>query len=353
MKKPIVFIILLLIVIGAYFTFSTEKKSKNDQKSKKTDIISDFNLKTIVNSFHQYEQIVSGEICEIVPVEIKFNIDGKLINGDILLQEGEHFNKNQLLYRLDNKELFLSLADKKDELSATLQSILPQLGTSFSNETEKWTGFKNEILPVKILPELPPLISPELRVFLIDKGFMQAYVKVKMLEKEMEKYYFLAPFDGIFLRPTVLEGESVSADSTVAYIAKDEEKTVEIKIKKNLVAQYKHAKNVELFASNNKKIGSGKFCRYSRGQSKNSCSIFYTITTSAKTVVTPKDPIKIKTKLTTVEVCAEIPSKLIKNGSVEVLVNNKNIAKSVKVIATNGYNSYVIGLENGDQLILN
>jgi hypothetical protein len=348
-KKPFVIFIILFVSIGLFYVFSPKNKQESSKKDEKTAEIKSFNLKTIENSIQKYELLNNFEFCENTPFDIKFGVSGKLIIGDVQLEEGVEFKKNQLLYRIDNRDIFSILSEKKTNLSELLKTMIPQLEISFANEKEKWILFQNEILPVKVLPELPPLISPEERVFLVDKGFMQAYIKVKMLEKEMGKYYYLAPFDGVFLNSSVREGEVVTIDSTIAKISDKENLIIKTQINKTLLSQYKNQKNIQLINKKNKVIGNAKLLNFSKLNS--GYTFFYKIY-QAKADIEEMKSIKIKSILSTPKVCSSIPNSLIKNGSVNVLVNNVKISKSVTIIATNNTNVYVTGLSDGDQLIL-
>lgn len=354
MKKQTVF----FIIIGLFVCFFCIFYLKNDKNSIKMDEKHNQKpsllTKIVKNDIQEYQLTVNGEICDYPSSEISFTIDGVLVIGDSVLKPGMEFKKNQLLYRINNEQAFLQLTAKKIELAKLFASIVSQLEAKFPEHNGKWQTFLEGIKPTKLLPEYPSLFTPDERIFLIQKEFIQAYVKTKMLEKEMEKYFFLAPFDGIFLESIVLEGEAITAGTVVARIAEKTNLMAKITVPKRELKNYLQIKHVHFTNKQEKIIGNGRMIKYLKHNGKNhSIDILYSVQTNPKYNLTPGQSIKIVTQHLTTEKCMIVPITTINENQAEILVDNTPIKKPIKILAKNKKSIYIAGLNDGDLLILN
>lgn len=353
-KKKQVFFIFSGLFVCFLCVFYLQKDQSIQKKSKKQDTKLSFSTKIVKNSIQEFEQILTGEICDFPQSEISFNIDGILATGDTLLVPGIEFKKNQLLYRIDNNQAFTQIVSKKNELIKLFSFILPQLEAKFPNHNGKWQSFLDEIKPTKLLPDYPSLFTPEERVFLVDKEFIQAYVKTKMLEKEMEKYFFLAPFDGIFVESFIQPGESVTAGASIGKIQEKTNPTAKITIPKKDLKNYIQLKHVRLVDKHDKIIGNGRFIKSTKHKNNNRLvDIYYAIHSNLISKFQPLQSVKIVTYHLTKEKCFVVPNSIIVENQVTILQDSKPIKKPVKIIAQNKKAIYVVGLNDGDQLIVN
>lgn len=351
--KKQVFFIFSGIIVCFLCVFYLKKDQIIQKKPKNQDIELSFSTLTVKNDILEFEQILTGEICDFPKHEISFDVDGVLVLGDTLLSPGMEFKKNQLLYRIDNNQSFAQLVSKKNELIKLFLFVLPQLEAKFPNHNGKWQSFLDAIKPAKLLPDYPPLFTPEERVFLVEKGFIQAYVKTKMLEKEMEKYFFLAPFDGIFIESVIQPGESVTPGVSIAQIEEKTDLTAKIIIPKKELKNYIQLKHVHFVNRNGKVIGNGRFIKSNRHKEKShSVEVYYSVQSNSRTKLIPQQPIKIVTYHLTKEKCIMVPKLSIAEGNVTILINNVPTKKPVRTIAQNKKSLYIVGLKDGDQLIL-
>lgn len=352
-RKKQVFFIFSGIIVCFLCVFYLKKDQNTHKKIKKQDIKLSFSIKTVKNDIQEFEQILSGEICDFPQHEISFDVDGVLMLGDTLLVPGMEFKKNQLLYRIDNNQSFAQLVSKKNELIKLFSFILPQLEAKFPNHNGKWQSFLDGIKPTKLLPDYPLLFTPEERVFLVEKEFIQAYVKTKMLEKEMEKYFFLAPFDGIFIESIIQPGESVTSGASIAKIEEKTDLTAKIIVPKKELKNYIQLKHVHFVNRNSKITGNGRFIKSTKHKEKSHfVEIYYSVQSNSKTTLIPRQSIKIVTYHLTKEKCIMVPNLSIVENHATILIDNVPAKKPVKIIAQNKKSIYIVGLKDGDQLIL-
>ena len=269
MKKKQLIILIIILTISLISTFLYLKKTETDLEVKKKEILKDkYETLSIHNSFINYELTANGIIYELPVQNIKFETSGDLMQGEKLFIAGDEFQKNQLLFRINNTEAFNVLAEKKNNLALLLKNITTELETEIPLAKTKWVDFLNEIKPIKRLPELPNNFPPNERILLIKKGFIQEYVKTSMLEKEMEKYFYLAPFDGKYVRTIIEIGQKIEPGNTIAQIAEKSELLAKVTINKNDLKLYKNKKHVHFVTNKGRKIGNGEFLSLSKKKRK-------------------------------------------------------------------------------------
>ncbi len=353
MKKKQLIIVATLLIVSSIGVFLYFKKTEIDLEIKKKAIIKAKYATLIVNnSFINYELTARGIIYELPKQNVKFEVAGNLIAGEKELMSGDEFVKNQLLFRINNSDAFSVLAEKKMELASLLKAIIPELENQFPLTTEKWFIFLDELKPVKRLPDFPNEFPPSERIFLIAKGFIQAYVKTNMLEKEMEKYFYLAPFDGKYIQTNIQVGQTVDSGVSIATISEKSELLAKVTIEKNDLSIYKNKKHVHFVTKNGAKVGNGEFLSFSKKKRKNDqIEIIYKIQGNSK-FREAGTKLKITTKHTTTDKSISIPFDAVQDNMVKVLINDKVVSKTVTIIGKNATHYFIAGLLDGEQVIL-
>ena len=168
----------------------------------------------------------------------------------------------------------------------------------------------------------------------------------------MEKYFYLAPFDGKYVRTIIEIGQKIEPGNTIAQIAEKSELLAKVTINKNDLKLYKNKKHVHFVTNKGRKIGNGEFLSLSKKKRKsNLIDIIYTIQDNSKAVAAGTK-LKITTKHTTTDKSVAIPFNAVNGNIVKVLVNEQIISKTVTIIGQNFTHYFIVGLTDGDQLIL-
>ena len=352
-RKQIIVTSSAVLVLFSCFFYYLCYPTRKTEKQKVQNKFKEYTTITVKNTFIAYEISAVGKICKQENLDIRFAVSGELLDGEPKLEEGSEFKKNQLLFRINNIDAFSILANKKVELAQLFKSLIPQIDLKFRNEQQKWLDFLEEIKPVKRLPDLPSLFPPEERIFLIENQFMQAYVKTKMLETEMEKYFYIAPFDGKCIQLKVSSGEKVDSETTIATVFEHKELLSKVTISKENKAIFKDHTYVSVLNNTNKKITQGKFlkCSKKKGQ-KDKMEVFYSLPETSKSKASANSKIKIKLKEKTRDKCIEVPFSAIKGNIVRVLVNELPVSKTITIIAKTENHYLISGLADGENLIL-
>lgn len=351
--KQIIVTASLLLVLFSCFLYSLWYPAHKTEEEKVKNKFNGYTTIKVKNSFIAYEISAIGKICKQENLDIRFAVSGELLDGEPKLEEGSEFKKNQLLFRINNIDAFSILANKKVELAQLFKSLIPQIDLKFGNEQQKWLDFLEEIKPVKRLPEFPSLFPPEERIFLVENQFMQAYVKTKMLETEMEKYFYLAPFDGECIQLHVSSGEKVNPETIIATAFEHKELLSKVTITKENQGIFKYHKYVSILNNTNKKIAQGKLLRCSKkkGQ-KDKMEVFYSVPETSKSKTQANSKIKITLKGKTRDKCIAVPFSAIHDNIVRVLINEVPVSKTITIIGKTENNYLISGLADGEKLIL-
>lgn len=286
------------------------------------------------------DQTVEGKLIPAITKQVKFEVDGTLEKGDIPFKVGQTFKFNQLLIKVNMKEIFGKVSDLKISMEQTLDELMPKLESSFPGEVNKWKEFTKELHPVRRLPAFPLLNSKEEGDLLRSTTFLKEYVKAAKLEEEVEKYFYLAPFDGKIERITKRPGSNMTAGETIAVISKKGLNTVMFDA--SMDVELKKMGTLEYVDADGNSIGTGKYLR------TNASSVVYSFSPKGAQIGTEKVFIKISNGVK----CFRIPKGSVKENKVRILSGETVNERQINVLKVSGDSLYVSGLKAGEVLIL-
>lgn len=154
-------------------------------------------------------------------MKVLFPISGELVYGQVEMKAGVKFKKNELLFRINNRERFELLCGSKNKLAALLPDFLKELSNIDSLRVDNWKSFSELLKPNKILPSLPINVSSKEVELLKKFGISELAIKISKDELEMEKFFYLAPFDGEIIRCFSKNNERINKNQIVAEIREE------------------------------------------------------------------------------------------------------------------------------------
>ncbi len=200
MKSKFIFSIAgVIILAGAVFlTFSLMKNKPQAQKKQKQESSLYVKAQKVVNEPVESSISHQGRISSYETVTLSAEVNGRIMQGNIVFKEGERFNKGDLLIRIYDDDIKASLTASKSNFLQKLSAILPDLKIDFPREYNKWTIFFNSIKVHASLPPFPDIQSDKEQVYLSSKGILSEYYSISSQEINLNKYKIYAPFDGSF-----------------------------------------------------------------------------------------------------------------------------------------------------------
>lgn len=337
--KTRIILLLILIAIIALVIVNLLPDNPVAPPSQKTE---DRNYQTLLLEEVELngEQTVEGKLVPALTKRVRFEVGGILEKGDVPLVVGRDFKFNQLLVKVNMYEIFGQLSELKGSLEQTLDGLIPAMNVRFPGEVNKWKDFLKDLDPGKRLPAFPLLVSKEEGDLLRTTTFLKEYVKASKLEDEVEKYFYLAPFDGTVVSVSKRAGSNVKPGETVAVIAK--KGAFNVQIDAALYSDLKRNGRIDFLDNQGKVVGSGKFSLLQGAKA------LYSISLKGDRPEDGKVYLKIRNGVN----CFRIPASSVKDSKVRILSGETVSEREITILQEAGDSVFVNGLKEGEILIV-
>lgn len=355
MKKNQIVLLAVFLLITALIFLRVSAKRKTPVKDLKEGKTTMFvPVSTVKNSMRDLQLIAYGQISPNTELDISFEVQGKLEAGDLRLKPGASFKMNQLLYKVNEEEAFYTLSARKSQLSNLVIAALPDIELDFPSERAKWLQFMEQLTPEKRLPELPGFRSQKERMFITSRNILSEYYSIRSLESRMEKYYYLAPFSGTVLEVFAEPGAVVNPGVRIARIARTGEMEVKVPISLKNLPSFRKEGEASFLNAEGKIIGRGKILRVSEviNQRTQSVDVYYSIRSIEGESVYNGQFVNVAIDQSARQESFAVPRTAVKDNSVHLLLNEKLINREITVIGSKPDTLFVVGLNNGEQIVL-
>ncbi len=349
----IMFSLLFVLTGGIYLQLMNNKKEKiKDNKEEKTTQF--IPIRKVKNETRIVSLVSYGQLTSNLELTVSFEVQGKLERGDILMKPGTNFKKGQLLYRVNNSEAFYTLSARKSSLSNLVLNAMPDIELDFPQEVEKWNNFLQDIDPSKFLPELPKSQSSKEQMFVTSRSIFVEYYNLKSLESRMDKYIWIAPFDGTVVSIFAEPGSIANPGGQIAKIIKTSGFEVKVPIAIRDIDAYEKLGTAEFFNPTGMKVAEGKIVRVSNviNQETQSTDVFYSIRAVNGHKLYSGMFVNVSIDCKEEKVSMTIPRAVVRNGKVYILKNNELKIQDVLIVGSKPDSLYVSGLRNGQEVVL-
>lgn len=337
-----VFIVLTvsLLILLFILTKNTKKLPIENHKIIEHSLNRSKSVRIITNKTYSVQLTSIAEITPLKVAKVSFEVGGILLSGEIEFMPKTKFKKNQLLFRIDNRKQFIEMTKNKAKLSKSIEELLKE--NERIEDIEKWNECLSELKPGKRLPNFPSLKNEkEIKLF-SEKGCIELIKKIQQEEIDMEKYFYLAPFDGEFLSSIKEIGAETKPNELIAQILPNNSFVAQIKETENKSTLFQKSKNVTYFDENGNQKGKGKLLSAQN-------NLTYSIDAR---LMNPKKGMQVtaKTDFISLDNCVSISPSLVKGNQVKVLKGDKKVIRTVNIIYQDSAKVYVRGLKDGDRI---
>lgn len=248
----------------------------------------------ILPQIKTYENIVlaSGEVVSDEALTLNSQAGGEILFMEI--EEGDKVRKNQVIAKLDSKDLQKNIDEKAAEVSLADSSYNATIRTSYDlaqkdvarlklelealqeDYAKKQQLFESGIIPSQEVEDLSrniekkklELESAQIKMNSYSEGgteakrqqsqLSKARTSLQNAEKDASKYIIKSPVDGMVIKKYTSKGESVQNGAQIAEIAKTANRYAQIKIDEKYVGEIVVGQNVNVYPSSSpdKKISS-------------------------------------------------------------------------------------------------
>lgn len=137
-----------------------------------------------------------GILSSAQPVSLMAEVSGVIQKGDVPFRPAQRFKRGDVLLRIDDRQIRLRHESAVSELQTALTNFLPEVITSYPDETAPWQRYFDSLKFDQTIPDLPPVTNRRIKLFLSRFNVYKLYFAVRELEIVMEKFTLRAPFDG-------------------------------------------------------------------------------------------------------------------------------------------------------------
>jgi multidrug efflux pump subunit AcrA (membrane-fusion protein) len=174
--------------------------------------------------------IAYGRLKSSQPVTLYSEVNGTLVRGDIPFKPAQSFNRNDLILKIDDRQIRLDINSLKSDFLNALASVLPEIKVDFPDEFAIWQDFFNSCDFEHTLPDLPPVNDQKIKLFLSRFNVYKLYYQVRNLEIQLEKHFFYAPFKGSIISADLRVGSTARPGTRLGEIVNLENLEVEVQV---------------------------------------------------------------------------------------------------------------------------
>lgn len=343
--------ILVGIVFAVIFLLFNKEENSGEKKAASSE---DRSNSTILakETTVSHSLKIDGKLIPAMKRNVQFTINGKLEKGDLSIQPGTHFKFNQLLYRLDIKDIFLELSDAKKQLLSSMKGLATDIEQQFPSEKNKWQYFTERIDPAKRLPAFPILNSDEERTFFRATPILKEYIKAAQLETDIEKHFYLAPFDGIVLEVYKKPGQKIQSGQKIALIAQEGKLNVQLNCSDSQAKELAGQGSIVFTNNAGETVGKGKYISTQKDKTvANSNNVLFSFKAEKNNKAAIGQLVQVELKIN--ETCFILPAKSLKSNKVKILHEDQILEREVTIIRSSKDSAFVKGLNEDEIVLLN
>ena len=356
-RSQIILFVISLVISGSIFVVLKANQKTQSKTMKEEDKTVHLRTQKVKNAPQRISLVSYGQITPNMELNVAFQVQGELQKGQISMKPGTNFRAGQILYRLDNKDAWFNFQAKKAIISNMILSSLPDIELDFPTERNKWMTFINDLSPNNSkLPALPSMPSTKEEMFFMGRNFFPEFYALQQLESQMDKYVFIAPFNGTVIATFAEPSSIISPSMQVAKIAKTDDFEVKVPVSIKELDNYRNKSSAEFVSADNVVVGTGTILRVSNviNQQTQSADVYYSIKAAeGETIYSGLYVnVSIDQEDNTLKECVVLPRTAMLGGKVKVIDGTK--INEVKVIQVGSIpdSIYVTGLKNGQEVLL-
>ena len=209
-RKLISFLSGITILVVAYFISSLIINSDEENYNNNTNITYSIRTLEVKNNSNPISVKVNGNLKSKYQINLFSEVQGRLVKSKKEFKAGQNYSKNEVLLNIDSKEFLANVKQSRSQLQNLVASVLPDIKLDFPESFSVWENyFKNFNINLNT-KQLPKHNSDKEKFYIVGKGLLSQYYKVKNLEERLSKYNILSPFEGTLIEAYGSVGTLVS-----------------------------------------------------------------------------------------------------------------------------------------------
>lgn len=352
-KRQIVILLSILVVLGLIYipVLFTEKDIQDDKKETTENYTPVFSAKNRVqkNNISSYGQVTGN-----AQLNVTMQVQGEIDRDNRTLKAGTSFKKNEILIKVDRVEALYNLLSRRSAFINLVSGMLPDIYMDFPDEKSKWDDYLSKISATSSLPELPRFNSQKEKLLVNGRNIPSEYYTIKSAENQIEKYFYVAPFNGVIIESSVEPGSMVSPGAQLLTIAKTNDYEVKAPIDIRDLPLYKKSEKIYFVNTEKDTVGSGKLKRVGKtiNQQTQSVDVYFSITPANDHEIIIGSFVNINIQTPFIEESVIVPEKAVYDNTVQVLEDSLIYEKSIQSLGSKPDSLFVKGIADNDQIVL-
>ena len=343
---------LLLLITGIFISNLIIDLNKSEPTYNNNSLTSVY-IELVKNDSNKIEIERNGKLQSSNRISIISEVQGiKKKNRNKSFKEGERFNKDETLIKINSDEFNSTVKQSRSELKNLIASVLPDIKIDYAENFNNWKNYFDNLSVDEPISKIPESASEKENLFLVGRGIESTYYKVKNLEERLSKYDIKAPFSGILVKGNISEGAFIVPNQILGEFIDPNNFEVGVNIPVNLIDKIKLNQSVSIISGGIKDDIVGKIKRINRKVDEMTQTVKIFIEFNNRNLFEGKF-VEVKIPLGVIPNSELISRSLLINDKYVFIANKDNkISKAyVQPLFYNKENVIVTGLEDGTRLI--
>ena len=343
---------LLLLITGIFISNIIIDLNKSEPTYNNNSLTSVY-IEVVKNDSNKIEIERNGKLQSSNRISIISEVQGiKKKNRNKSFKEGERFNKDETLIKINSDEFNSTVKQSRSELKNLIASVLPDIKIDYAENFNNWKNYFDNLSVEEPISKIPESASEKENLFLVGRGIESTYYKVKNLEERLSKYDIKAPFSGILVKGNISEGAFIVPNQILGEFIDPNNFEVGVNIPVNFIEKIKLNQSVSIISAGNNEDIMGKIKRINRKVDEMTQTVKIFIEFNNRNLFEGKF-VEVKIPLGVIPNSELIPRSLLINDKYVFVANKDNkISKAnVQPLFYNKENVIVTGLEDGTRLI--
>ena len=343
---------LLLLIVGIFISNLIIDLNKSEPTYNNNSLTSVY-IELVKNDSNKIEIKRNGKLQSSNRISIISEVQGiKKKNRNKSFKEGERFNKDETLIKINSDEFNSTVKQSRSELKNLIASVLPDIKIDYAENFNNWKNYFDNLSVEEPISKIPESASEKENLFLVGRGIESTYYKVKNLEERLSKYDIKAPFSGILVKGNISDGAFIVPNQILGEFIDPNNFEVGVNIPVNFIEKIKLNQSVSIISEGNKDDVIGKIKRINRKVDEMTQTVKIFIEFNNRNLFEGKF-VEVKIPLGVIPNSELISRSLLINDNYVFIANKDNkISKAyVQPLFYNKENDIVTGLEDGTRLI--
>lgn len=352
--RQIILLIVILATVGfIYYPIVSSQKEIQDTDTEEEQ--QNFVPVLSVKNENRHVELVSyGQILSNMQLDITMEVQGVIDRQNRTLKPGEHFKKGEIIIRLERTEALYNLLARRSSFVNLIASLLPDLTIDLSGEREKWENYLNELHPAKELPSLPRSNSRKEKLLINNRNIPSEFYNLKALEEQVEKYYYVAPFDGVIISSAVEPGSMATPGMRLATVAKTGDYEIKAPININQMKSFTSADTITIKDANNQYFGFAKLKRKAKVINEQTQSVdgYFKLYPKNNEDVIQGMYVNLSVKSPLFQKAVVLPENAVMNETVQLLSDSLIKTHKVSIIGSKTDSLFIEGIKDNSKVLL-